>query len=79
MQTDWRANKNRLTDDLKSQIIKECCEDLISPTELSSRYGINVVQIRKVVKESGQKLPTKYKTYKNTNSKNIRLVPSRPI
>ena len=71
IQTDWKSNKNRLTDELKSQIVKECCEDLISPAELASRHGVNVVQIRKIVKDAGQKLPTKYKI---TNSKNIRSV-----
>ena len=71
IQNDWRSNRNRLTDELKSQIVKECCEDLISPAELASRHGVNVVQIRKVVKDAGQKLPTKYKI---TSSKSIRYV-----
>ena len=70
-QTDWKSNKNRLTDELRCQIVKECCEDLISPAELASRHGVNVVQIRKIVKDAGKKLPTKYKV---TSSKNIRFV-----
>ena len=69
IQTDWKSNKNRLTDDLRSQIVKECCDELISPAELASRHGVNVVQIRKIVKDAGKKLPTKYKI---TSSKNIR-------
>ena len=70
-QNDWKSNKARLTDELRSQIVKECCEDLISPAELASRHGVNVVQIRKIVKDAGKKLPTKYKV---TSSKNIRFV-----
>ena len=68
LQNDWRSNKSKMTDELKVQIIKLCCEDLISPAELASRFGVNVVQIRKVIKDAGQKLPTKYKI---TNSKNL--------
>ena len=67
--TDWKSNKNKLTDELRNQIVKECCEDLISPAELASRHGVNVVQIRKIVKDAGKKLPTKYKV---TSSRNIR-------
>ena len=60
-----------MTDELKKQIVKECCDDLISPAELARVHGVNVVQIRKVVKDAGQKLPTKYKI---TSSKNMRFV-----
>ena len=71
VQTDWKSNKSKLTDELRNQIVKECCEDLISPAELASRHGVNVVQIRKIVKDAGKKLPTKYKV---TSSKNLRFV-----
>ena len=55
-QRDWRYDNTRLTPELKNQIVKECCEDLISPVVLASRHGFSVSQIRKIVKAAGQKL-----------------------
>ena len=50
-----------ISDELKTQIVKECTEDLISPTELSKKHGMSVVSIRNMVKGAGKKLPNKYK------------------
>ena len=47
-------------DDLKNLIIKQCTEELISPTKLASMHKKSEKTIRKWVKSSGVPLPKKY-------------------
>ena len=47
-------------DDLKNLIIKQCTEELISPTKLASMHKKSEKTIRKWVKSSGVPLPQKY-------------------
>merc|ERR1711974_264947 len=46
----------------RKQIIREVMDDLISPRELSNRHNLPVEKIQKIVKDSGYKLPNRYKT-----------------
>ena len=50
-----------VTDALRKQIVKEVTEDLISPRAMSIRHNLTVDKIRKIVKDSGNKLPDRYK------------------
>ena len=58
-----------VTDALKKQIVKEVTEDLISPRELSNRHNLTVEKIRKIVKDSGNKLPNRYKHTASSKSR----------
>ena len=49
----------------EDQIIKECVEDLVSPTALAIKWQCNPGPIKTWVRKAGKKLP---KRYKNTNN-----------
>jgi hypothetical protein len=53
--------KNNLPMKLRQQIITECVEELISPTELGRKYKCNPDMIRKWVRKAGHSLPKQYK------------------
>ena len=48
-------------DQLKSLIVKQCTEELISPTGLAVMHKKNEKTIRNWVKSSGTQLPLKYR------------------
>ena len=50
----------------KAAIVKDVIENLISPAELSKRHNVGVSSIRNWVKESGAKLPSRYKVVSST-------------
>lgn len=49
------------THEEKELIIKECTEDLVSPSVLATKYNVSVTAIRDWVKTAGKVLPNKYK------------------
>ena len=55
-------------------VVQKCTKDLISPTELSSMYGVSIRTIQMWVTSSGAKLPLKYKK-KIVKVKKVKLDP----
>ena len=52
--------RGNITFEQRQQIVKECVEDRISPSDLARKWGCNLDRIRTWVKNSGQKLPESY-------------------
>ena len=52
---------NNLTVEQRSRIVAECCEDLISPTDLARKWNCNADSIRTWVRKAGRQLPEQYK------------------
>ena len=50
-----------LTSDQRQQIVKECVEDRISPSDLAKKWRCRPASIRIWVRQSGQNLPESYK------------------
>ena len=57
----------KFTDEQKSSIVKEVVESLISPADLSKKYGASADTIRTWVKKAGFDLP-KAKDYKKSTT-----------
>ena len=60
----WKKGKHKdhtgkylLSQEQRLQIIRECVEDLVSPSELARKWEVNADTIRSWVRKSGQKLP----------------------
>merc|ERR1712141_48112 len=84
----------KFTDEQKSTIIKEVVEKLISPTELSKKYGTTPSRIRSWVTKAGFDLPkpnsykksttaaapapSKKPEIKEISSNNINSIPEKP-
>ena len=54
------SSEDKNNDELKNVIVKQCTEELISPTKLASMHKKSEKTIRKWVKSSGVPLPKKY-------------------
>jgi len=54
-------NTKSLTSDHRQQIIAECCEDMVSPTDLARKWSCNADTIRSWVRKAGRQLPKQYK------------------
>ena len=54
------ATKN-LTFEQRRQIVAECVEDMISPTDLARKWNCNADTIRTWVRKAGLTLPKQYK------------------
>ena len=54
------SSEDKNNDELKNLIIKQCTEELISPSKLASMHKKSEKTIRKWVKSSGVPLPQKY-------------------
>ena len=50
-----------LTNDQRNEIIRECVEDQISPTELGKKHNISADTIRTWIRKSGKQLPKTYR------------------
>ena len=50
-----------LTPEQRQQIINECVEDMISPTDLARKWNCNADTIRTWVRKAGLTLPKQYK------------------
>ena len=50
-----------LTPEQRQQIIAECVEDMISPTDLARKWNCNADTIRTWVRKAGLTLPKQYK------------------
>ena len=59
--TDIASYSKKSNDKLKSLIVKQCTEELISPTILADVHKKNEKTIRNWVKSSGAQLPLKYR------------------
>ena len=59
--TDTAPRTRGLTSDQRQQIVKECVEDRISPSDLAKKWGCSPDSIRTWVRKSGQNLPESYK------------------
>ena len=59
--------------ELKKRIVKQCTEELISPAKLEKMHNIGRDTIKRWVKISGAKLPTKY------NEQNVQLHTKKPL
>ena len=55
------STTKNLTPEQRQQIIKECVEDLISPTDLARKWNCNADTIRTWVRKAGLTLPKQYK------------------
>ena len=54
------SSSKESNDELKNIIVKQCTEELISPSKLASMHKKSEKTIRKWVKDSGVSLPRKY-------------------
>ena len=54
------SSEDKINDELKNVIVKQCTEELISPSKLASMHKKSEKTIRKWVKDSGVSLPRKY-------------------
>ena len=66
----------KFTDEQKSSIVKEVVESLISPADLSKKYGASADTIRTWVKKAGFDLP-KAKDYKKSTTVAATTAPSK--
>merc|ERR1719312_2243276 len=48
------------TPEIRNKIVNECINDLVSPTELAKKWGVNADTIRSWVRRSGNALPQTY-------------------
>ena len=55
------TNTKNLTAEQRSQIIHECVEEQISPTDLAKKWQCNADTIRTWVRKAGKTLPKQYK------------------
>ena len=53
-------NNNPTPPEIRNQIVSECIKDLVSPTELAKKWGVNAEMIRTWVRQSGNALPKTY-------------------
>ena len=59
--TDTAPRTRGLTSDQRQQVVKECVEDRISPSDLAKKWRCRPASIRIWVRQSGQNLPESYK------------------
>jgi len=61
VKTSTVTNTKNLTAEQRSQIIHECVEEQISPTDLAKKWQCNADTIRTWVRKAGKTLPKQYK------------------
>lgn len=54
-------NTKSLTFEQRQLIVAECCEDMVSPTDLARKWSCNADTIRTWVRKAGRQLPKQYK------------------
>ena len=70
---------NNLTVEQRSRIVAECCEDLVSPTDLARKWNCNADSIRTWVRKAGRQLPKQYKKAEEENAEQPEQSKVKPL